>query len=124
MKQLNQFGHVQILASYATGRRRKFDKWPQHATGEYAEILLAVGDSGYYYVGSEFLLKSGKGFAYLTDTKYKLDEPKVLYDAVVNYQVPGYPGTWTGEGFNHILRNSAAMKIDPSTDLEEWMRTH
>jgi hypothetical protein len=116
-------GHTVLIASTARrGKRSLHDKWLTHAAGAFdPDIFLA--SSGLYYPGIFVLLLDGNYYYYFQPKGTDQLSAFAIIDAVFDYQVFGYPGNWTGEGFNFIFRSTLTVKVIDS-GFTNWFNTH
>ena len=116
----NNYTLVAPTPSYA---RDTFpDPWPSHATGGVTLTTFRTA-AGFGVIGGFFTLTDMSSWAYFSATLMDPFGCENLLLAVEGYQVANYPGDWTGEGFNALLRPLLDMKLT-SSDFAAWLGAH
>lgn len=109
MKQLLPNGLTLIASENIRRYRHRFDPWPTHCAGF---IGCAMVDFEEIYIRFAFdcALKDGFNYNYLGAQFPVGGSGNAWFDSIANFQVPGYPGNWFGEGFNAIGRPTINFK--------------
>jgi len=111
---------IRATPRFNTGRR--FDQWQSHAAG-LLSIGLGRGVSGLWFPTISGNLKDGNYWNWFTADGFDYDTAQSIIDASNFFQVPGYPGNWEGEGFNHLLRHQLTVKVIQA-GIPAWIASH
>lgn len=119
MKTLNSYGQYFIKPNGSSPRGRSlFDPWNAHAAFPF-ELGIINGISGNFFLYAGTLLKNGTPYFWISASPMTQDAAGALLYDIQTFQVSNYPGDWTGEGFNAIMRKQLQTKI-LQTDLTIW----
>lgn len=86
-------------------------------------LSAAAGGSGLTYLTFQTILRDGNSYVYFAYPGGLDLLVRAQLGAATDYSPPNYPGAWTGEGFNYLLRSLFNVKVF-ATDAEAWLAAH
>lgn len=94
-----------------SAKHRRFDPWAVHAVFIDA-IDNTLCNSGLSVDFTTATLVDGTTYYYVCNKPYLLGVDGHIGKTFAIYQVPGYPGFWTGEAYNAVVRGAAFTKFN------------